>query len=74
MSKPVQTPDMLLFSVERLVLDVTEPLDQLAALQILNLVKGLVGVAYQMGHSDGGGGSQGGSSCPACPYNAAGPA
>lgn len=47
------TPLALTQSFEKLMLDTTEPLDPLIALQITNLAIKAIDVAYQMGRQDG---------------------
>ena len=49
----INLPEMLRRSVEKFMMDATEPLDSLVALKITNLTVGLVDVAYTMGHNDG---------------------
>ncbi len=49
----INLPEMLRRSVEKFMMDATEPLDSLVALKITNLTVGLVDVAYSMGHNDG---------------------
>jgi hypothetical protein len=46
-------PEQLLTSSERLLLDITEPLDPLISLRLTGLIKQLVHIAYLMGREDG---------------------
>lgn len=64
--KPIKTPEMLSLSVERLFLSVMEPLDPFVGLKLLQIVLGLVDLAYTMGHRDGGGGHST-QACAECP-------
>ncbi|MBC8121546.1 MAG: hypothetical protein H7Y22_06885 [Gemmatimonadaceae bacterium] len=65
---PIKTPEMLSLSVERLFLSVTEPLDPFVGLKLLQIVQGLVDIAYTMGHHDGGGGAHAAQPCSECPF------
>ncbi|BAC91135.1 MAG: hypothetical protein KME03_15215 [Aphanocapsa lilacina HA4352-LM1] len=50
---PLHAPEPLQSSFERLWLDTTEPLDQLLALKLVQLVRQTVEIAYAMGYQDG---------------------
>ncbi|MBC8122336.1 MAG: hypothetical protein H7Y22_10910 [Gemmatimonadaceae bacterium] len=52
-SAMAQTPEPLLVSCERFVLDITEQLDPLISLQLTGAMKRLVDIAYLMGNEDG---------------------
>lgn len=67
----VNTPDMLNLAVERMFLDLTEPLDTMLSLQMLQIVRSLVNVAYTMGHSDGKQAGAPFNPCSLCPHQQA---
>jgi hypothetical protein len=67
----VNTPDMLNLAVERMFLDMTEPLDTMLSLQMLQVVRSLVNIAYAMGHSDGKQAGTPFSPCSLCPHQQA---
>jgi hypothetical protein len=48
-----QTPEALLRSIEKLYMDVTEPLDPYIALALTNLSTKLAETIYLMGYQDG---------------------
>lgn len=45
-------PEPLRYSIEKLLLDTTEPLDPLISLKITNLTLNLMELVYQMGKQD----------------------
>jgi hypothetical protein len=49
----IQTPELLVRSIEKLYLDITEPLDPYVALAMTNLSIKVAEMAYMMGHQDG---------------------
>jgi hypothetical protein len=67
----VNTPDMLNLAVERMFLDLTEPLDTMLSLQMLQVVRSLVNIAYTMGHSDGKQVGAPFNPCSLCPHQQA---
>lgn len=48
-----QTPEALLRSIEKLYMNITEPLDPYIALALTNLSTKLAETIYQMGYQDG---------------------
>ncbi|WP_187293860.1 hypothetical protein [Gloeobacter kilaueensis] len=46
-------PEELRISIEKLMLETTEPLDPLLSLKITNMTMNLAKVVYQMGRRDG---------------------
>lgn len=62
-------PDLLLLSIEKLMLNVTEPLDPLVGLKLTGLTRQITEVAYMMGHQDG---QRHATSCPTCPFKGLG--
>ncbi len=58
-----KNPDLLVIGVEKLILNVTEPFDPLAGLQLTALSRQII---YVMGHQDGGHYQ---SACSTCPFN-----
>jgi hypothetical protein len=65
----MHAPDMLLLSIEKLMLDVTEPLDPLVGLKLVGLSRQITELVYMMGHQDG---QRQATTCPTCPYKALG--
>ena len=70
--QPIKTPEMLEIAAERMFLDITEPLDAYVSLKLVQVVRGLVGVAYAMGHQDAGRSSIPAAPCDLCPHRALG--
>ncbi|AGY60720.1 hypothetical protein GKIL_4474 [Gloeobacter kilaueensis JS1] len=48
-----EMPEELRISIEKLMLETTEPLDPLLSLKITNMTMNLAKVVYQMGRRDG---------------------
>jgi hypothetical protein len=61
----IQTPEPLVRSIEKLYMDITEPLDPYVALALTNLSVKVIEIAYMMGHQDGSS-SQSPNSCGFC--------
>jgi hypothetical protein len=49
----IQAPEILIRSIEKLYMDVTEPLDPYIALALTNLTTKLAETVYVMGYQDG---------------------
>jgi len=49
----IETPSDLLLSIEKLFIDVTEPLDPYVSLVLTNLTTKLIETVYIMGYQDG---------------------
>ncbi len=49
----IQTPEMLRHAIEKLYMDITEPLDPYIALAVTNLSVKMAETAYAMGFQDG---------------------
>jgi len=49
----IQAPEALIRSIEKLYMDVTEPLDPYIGLSLTNLTAKLVETVYMMGYQDG---------------------
>lgn len=60
---------MLSLAAEKMFLEVTEPLDSLLSLKLLQIVRGLVDISYVMGHQDGSRSGSGSGPCHLCPYS-----
>lgn len=49
----IQTPEMLRYAIEKLYMDITEPLDPYIALAVTNLSVKMAETVYAMGFQDG---------------------
>lgn len=62
----IQTPEMLKRAVEKLYMDITEPLDPYVALALTNLSIKMAETAYTMGFQDGRSSNRSTADCNLC--------
>ncbi|CAN1208932.1 hypothetical protein TUMEXPCC7403_01825 [Tumidithrix helvetica PCC 7403] len=60
----IQAPEPLIRSIEKLYMDITEPLDPYVALALTNLSVKVAEMAYLMGHQDGNSSQSPNCDCP----------
>lgn len=62
----IQTPEMLKRAIEKLYMDITEPLDPYVALSLTNLSIKMAETAYTMGFQDGRSANRSTTDCDLC--------